>query len=257
MRSVPLIGHPFASWQRFSAPAGSEISTRPAAGSGQRAVRAQKEAVSEPQTACCQLPFACLKLQALRGCSVLVLAVLLLVFPTPASIHAQKKVSTVDDAKVYREAMVWFKKAEAMIGTPKENSEEQAELFRKALEIKPDFLEAHYDLGLIYANQKKMKEAVKEFETVLKLEPNFEGIHFLLASGYRELGSTSAAITALVEGLKKKPKDLQMLRALAYLQFNSADDAAARNPSKDPGDRADRCELPYRSRACVPKREQH
>jgi tetratricopeptide (TPR) repeat protein len=86
-----------------------------------------------------------------------------------ASPKTKKQVSTIEDAKVYREAMSWFKKAEAMIGTPQENSEEQAELFRKALAIKPDFLEAHYNLGLIYANQKKMKQA--EFEAVLKLEP--------------------------------------------------------------------------------------
>src|SRR2546426_1176776 len=71
------------------------------------------------------------------------------------ALYAQaKKVSTVEDAKVYREAMVWFKKAEALIGTPKENTEEQAGFFKTALEIKPDFIEAHYNLGLIYANQK-------------------------------------------------------------------------------------------------------
>ena len=112
-------------------------------------------------------------------------------------LNQDKPVSTLQDAKVYREAMVWFKKAEAFIGTPKENSEEQADLFRKALAIKPDFVEAHYNLGLIYSNQKKVKEAVQEFETVLKLEPKFEGIHVLIASGYRELGNANGAISAL------------------------------------------------------------
>ena len=69
---------------------------------------------------------------------------------------AKKKISPIEEAKASREAMAWFKKAEAMIATPNENSEEQAELFRKALQAKPDFLEAHYDLGLVYANQKKI-----------------------------------------------------------------------------------------------------
>lgn len=138
------------------------------------------------------------------------------------------KVSTVDDAKVYREAMTWFKKAEAMIGTPEENSEEQADLFRKALQIKPDFLEAHYNLGLIYANQKKMKEAAAEFEAVLKIEPKFDqGIQVLLARAYEESGNTAAAIAALKKALLRDPKDLKLLRALAYLQFNSKEDSEA------------------------------
>jgi tetratricopeptide (TPR) repeat protein len=139
-----------------------------------------------------------------------------------------KRVSTVEDAKVYREAMTWFKKAEAMIGTPQENSEEQADLFRKAIQIKPDFLEAHYNLGLIYANQKKMREAAAEFEVVLKIEPKFDqGIHVLMATAYEESGNTVAAIEALQRALTRNPKDLKILRALAYLRFNNKEDAAA------------------------------
>ncbi|MBP1622017.1 MAG: tetratricopeptide repeat protein [Acidobacteria bacterium] len=145
-----------------------------------------------------------------------------------ASPKAKKQVSTIEDAKAYREAMTWFKQAEAMIGTPQENSEEQAELFRKALAIKSDFLEAHYNLGLIYANQKKMKQAAAEFEAVLKLEPKFDqGILVLLASAYEESGNTPAAIGALQKALARNPKDLKVLRALAYLQFNNKEDAAA------------------------------
>ena len=145
-----------------------------------------------------------------------------------ASAQGIKKVSTIDDAKIYREAMVWFKKAEAMIGTAQENSEEQADLFRKALQIKPDFLEAHYNLGLIYANQKKMKEAAAEFETVLKIEPKFEqNIQVLLATAYEGSGNTGAAIAALKKALFGNPKDLKLLRALAYLEFNNKEDAAA------------------------------
>jgi len=139
-----------------------------------------------------------------------------------------KKPSTLGDAETYHEATAWFKKAEALIGTPKENSEEQAELFRKAVQIKPDFLEAHYNLGLIYISQNKLKEAAAEFAEVLKLEPKFDAnIYFLLASAYQESGNTALAINALEEGLRRKPKDPKMLRALAYLQLNDKNDVAA------------------------------
>ena len=140
----------------------------------------------------------------------------------------KKKVNPVEEAKTFREAMDWFKKAEAMIGTPSENSEEQAELFRKAIQAKPDFVEAHYNLGLVYANQKKMKEAAGEFETVLRIEPKFDqGIHYLLATTYQEDGNYPAAIAALEKGLLIDPKDPKLVRSLAYLQYNSKNDAAA------------------------------
>jgi tetratricopeptide (TPR) repeat protein len=139
-----------------------------------------------------------------------------------------KKTVTMEDAKIYQEAMVWFKKAEAMIGTPQENSEAQMELFLKATQIMPDFLEAHYNLGLIYANRDRAKEAAEEFEKVLALEPKFDpGIYFLLASAYQESGNAGSAITALQEGLKRKPGDARMLKGLAYLQVKQKEDKAA------------------------------
>jgi tetratricopeptide (TPR) repeat protein len=129
---------------------------------------------------------------------------------------------TANDAKIYGEAMAWFKKAEAMIGTAKENSDEQAELFLKALQIKPDFLEAHYNLGLIYANKKKMKEAAAEFETVLKIDPKFDSdIHLLLATACQESGDSQSAMSALEAGLQRHPKDLKILKSLAALQIHN------------------------------------
>lgn len=159
-------------------------------------------------------------------------AILLLSLSAIALSQTQsQQVPTVKDVKAYQEAMTWFKKGEAMIGTPKENSEEQADLFRKALQIKPDFIEAHYNLGLIYLSQKKQEESAREFDAVVTLNPDFEGpnsasIYQLLASIYRDLGRNSDAIAALQNGVKRQPKNLVMWKALAYLQLHEKDDAA-------------------------------
>jgi tetratricopeptide (TPR) repeat protein len=162
--------------------------------------------------------------------SLLVLLVSAAVFPQARSktSNSGKGSTVIADTQNYQEAMGWFRKAEALIGTAKENGEEQAELFRKAISIRPGFLEAHYNLGLIYSNQNKTREAAAEFETVLKLEPKFDpGIFYLLANAYREIGNFEGAITALETGLGRKPKDLNMLRALAYLQFHQNKDSEA------------------------------
>jgi tetratricopeptide (TPR) repeat protein len=139
-----------------------------------------------------------------------------------------KKGVTANDAKIFGEALVWFQKAEAMIGTPKEYSDEQTELFLKALQIKPDFLEAHYNLGLIYSHRKEIKQAAAAFEQVLKIDPQFDSdIHLLLASAYHGLGEDKSAIAALEAGLQRSPNDLKILRPLASLQYHDNNSAAA------------------------------
>lgn len=158
-------------------------------------------------------------------------AALLIAFGAAIAFGQAQQPPSPQDVKAYQEAMGWFKKAEAMIGTSKENSEEQADLFRKALAIKPDFIEAHFNVGLIYINQKMLKEAADEFEAVRKLNPNFEAneesIYQLLAMVDRELGRNDEAIAALQEGLLKQPKNLRMLKALAFLQVHGNDDTVA------------------------------
>jgi tetratricopeptide (TPR) repeat protein len=171
-------------------------------------------------------------------------------------LHAQsgaskgdKKGVTVNDARIYGEAMGWFKKAEEMIGTPKEYSDEQAEFFIKALQIKPDFLEAHYNLGLIYTHRKEMKQAAAEFEQALKIDPQFDSdIHLLLASAYHELKDDKSTMSALQAGLQLHPKDLKLLKPLASLQFhNNQNDEAILNLQQileiDPTDVSSRMDL--------------
>jgi len=155
------------------------------------------------------------------------LAALLLGVPGSTASGQSQKPPDVNDVKIYKEAMSWFKKGEAMIGTPQENSEEQAELFRKAVAIKPDFIEAHFNLGLIYSTQKKPQAAAAEFDQVRRINPEFEGIYQLLAASYRDSGRTDDAIAALKEGLQRKPSNLQMLRALAFLQLHGPNELDA------------------------------
>jgi superkiller protein 3 len=153
------------------------------------------------------------------------------------------------EARAFHEAMVPFRKAEAMIGTAAENGDEQVELFRKAIGIKPDFLEAHYNLGLVHLNRKEMAEAAAAFETVLRIDPQFDPeVYRLLATAYRGAGDPAAAIAALEAGVARRPEDLEMLKALAYLELrNGREGAAAENLEKvvarDPADGGSRFEL--------------
>jgi tetratricopeptide (TPR) repeat protein len=146
----------------------------------------------------------------------------------PAKTEKKPASSAIHEAEIYQEAMSWFRKGEDMVKTDRESSDEQAEMFRKAIEIRPDFLEAHYNLGLIYINRNKMQDAAGEFETVLRLEPDFDpDIYYLLGAAHSGADNTEKAIEALETGLRRKPEDMGMLKALAYLQTRTNRDDAA------------------------------
>ncbi len=58
--------------------------------------------------------------------------------------------------------------------------------FRKALEISPDYAEAHYNLGNAFAGLGRIDEAVAHYRKALELNPRWPDVHnnlgFLLAS---------------------------------------------------------------------------
>ena len=48
--------------------------------------------------------------------------------------------------------------------------------YHQALRIKPDYVDAHYNLGIAYVNTGKIDEAVQQFRTALRLRPSDDNI---------------------------------------------------------------------------------
>ncbi len=44
--------------------------------------------------------------------------------------------------------------------------------YKKVVELDPEMVEAHYNLGMAYATQGKLKPAISEWEKVLQLNPH-------------------------------------------------------------------------------------
>ncbi len=66
----------------------------------------------------------------------------------------------------------WFLKTFAKIvygGLPSASFQKAVEYFKKAIEIKPDWIEHHKELGITYMKMKQWRLAKKEFETALQL----------------------------------------------------------------------------------------
>ena len=65
------------------------------------------------------------------------------------------------------------------------NKEEAVTQYRKALAIKPNFLDAHKNLGLVLASKGEMEEAGYHFEAVLRANPDDKMARTLLSAGGR------------------------------------------------------------------------
>ena len=139
--------------------------------------------------------------------------------------------------------------AEAKIKEDLTKAEEQ---FNKAIEIKPDYAPAHFELALVYGRQGKVKEAISKLETIkvdlpndigvafqlgllyaqnkeldkaaaeleraIKLVPNFANARWYLAAIYEEQGKKNLAVAQLEEILKTNPDNEAVKQKLDSLK---------------------------------------
>ena len=53
--------------------------------------------------------------------------------------------------------------------------------FQKALEIKPDYAEARYNLAVVLANRRQIDSAITHYQKALEIKPDFAEAHYALA----------------------------------------------------------------------------
>src|SRR5208283_2770579 len=68
------------------------------------------------------------------------------------------------------------------------------EHYRKALEIKPDYAEAHCNLGLALVGRGQVDEATSHFRKAVEIDPNFAEAHCNLAVALTGRGQVDEAI---------------------------------------------------------------
>ncbi len=128
--------------------------------------------------------------------------------------------------------------------------------FEKAIELKPDYAAAHYNLGLVYERQGKLDEAIRKLEgvvmlnqrdvgvgfqlallyfrndqkdqaialmeSVVRLQPNFSNARWYLAAMYDEQGETDKAIAEIEKVLELNPNDELVTKKLEELRAKKA-----------------------------------
>lgn len=145
----------------------------------------------------------------------ILLAVFLSIALLPLTSYAQKPT-----AKTFLEIGI----------TNSQNSEfsEAIDEFKRAIELKPDYADAHYHLGRAYFSLHRYDEAHDAFRNASKHGPKFADAHFSFAVVSYMLGNDNEAIDALKKTLKVNPKHLNAYMKLGniYLELEQYQDAA-------------------------------
>lgn len=77
--------------------------------------------------------------------------------------------------------------------------------YQKALKIKPDYAEAHNNLGIAQQEKYDLDDAITSFEAALQIAPNYADAYFNLGSALKEKGLLAKAILSFEKGLQFKP----------------------------------------------------
>ena len=83
--------------------------------------------------------------------------------------------------------------------------DELIELLKKALELKPNYPDAHNNLGNALKEQGDLDAAIASYNTALQLKPNYPEAHNNLGNALNEQGDLDAAIASYNTALQLKP----------------------------------------------------
>ncbi len=77
--------------------------------------------------------------------------------------------------------------------TSQVNFEQIESLLKLSIALDPKYPEAHLELGILYAEQKKYPEAVREYQQAIALQPDLVDAHYRLAQAYTRTGEQAMA----------------------------------------------------------------
>ena len=77
--------------------------------------------------------------------------------------------------------------------------------YRQAITLKPDYAEAHYNLGVTLQQQSRIEEAEASLRQAIAFKPDLAGAHFNLGIILNELGRLEETITSYGQAITLKP----------------------------------------------------
>jgi tetratricopeptide (TPR) repeat protein len=115
------------------------------------------------------------------------------VIPYKAKISFRNETTPVDEAQqAYKMALVL-------------PIEERLPNLDQSIQYKPDYAEAYYERGNVYAHRGQWDKAIEDYKQAISFQPNQAEAHNNLGQAYRKLHRLTEAIDSFSEALRLKP----------------------------------------------------
>jgi len=124
-------------------------------------------------------------------------------------------------------AQEWFLRGVSMVSTDREWTEDEAGCYRKALELREDYVEAHVNLAILLNAQRDAAGAMQHYREALRLRPDHPEAHYNYAVLLTARGSVAGAAEHLHEALRLRPEYVDARHAYANLLAARGDDPVA------------------------------
>lgn len=94
-------------------------------------------------------------------------------------------------------------------------------LLKRAVALDPNYADAYFQLGALYGDEHKYKEAIEHYELALKINPNAANIHYRLAQVLARMGNQTRAQEelAVFERLRQSESDATSKELSEIQQF--------------------------------------
>ena len=80
--------------------------------------------------------------------------------------------------------------------------------FQEVILLKPDYADAHYNLGNALSEQGRTDEAISQFQEALRLKPDDANVHYNFGNALVKKGRTEEAISQFQEAIRLKPDNV-------------------------------------------------
>jgi tetratricopeptide (TPR) repeat protein len=117
------------------------------------------------------------------------------------------------------------------IALAKQGKSEAVKYFNEALRVKPDFVDAHVNIGYILVFQGKLDEAIVHLAEALRINPNSAEAHYYLGQALMQMRKNNEAITHFEEALRLKPDWVEPMNNLAWFMA-AGHETTIHNPDK-------------------------
>lgn len=81
--------------------------------------------------------------------------------------------------------------------------------YRRAVELKPDYADAHFHLGVVYAAHGRLNEGLTHFQETVRLAPRYAAAHIAMGNAQVGLRQFEGAATSYRCALEINPKDVE------------------------------------------------